>query len=30
VTLDNPSICNCVFGGVITISFPGQTQTMVP
>lgn len=30
VTLDNPSICNCVYGGVITISYPGQTQTMVP
>ena len=30
VTLDNPSICNCVWGGVITISYPGQTPTMVP
>ena len=30
VTLDNPSICNCVWAGVITISYPGQTQTMVP
>jgi hypothetical protein len=30
VTLDNPSICNCVYGGVITIAYPGQTQTFVP
>lgn len=30
VTLDNPSVCNCVYGGVITIAFPGQMQTMVP
>lgn len=30
VTLDNPSICNCVWGGVITIAFPGQVTTMVP
>ncbi len=30
VTLDNPSTCTCVFGGVITIAFAGQTQTMVP
>jgi hypothetical protein len=30
VTLDNPSMCNCIWGGVITIAYPGQTQTMVP
>lgn len=30
VTLDNPSICNCVWAGVITIAYPGQTPTMVP
>lgn len=30
VTLDNPSICTCVWGGVITISDPGQTPTLVP
>jgi len=28
--LDNPSTCNCVYGGVITIAFPGQMQTFVP
>ena len=30
VTLDDPSILNCVYGGVITIVFAGQTQTLVP
>jgi len=30
VTLDNPSVCNCIWGGVITVAYPGQTPTMVP
>jgi len=28
--LTNSSMCNCAFGGVITISNPGQTSAMVP
>ena len=30
VTLDNPSMLTCVWGGIITISDPGQTATFVP
>ena len=30
VTLDNPSILTCAYGGVITIANPGQTATFVP
>ena len=30
VTLDNPSMLTCVWGGMITISDPGQTATFVP
>jgi hypothetical protein len=26
--LTAPSVCNCAFGGVITIGFPGTTRTM--
>jgi hypothetical protein len=29
-TLDNVSTCQCSWGGVITITNPGQTNTMVP
>jgi hypothetical protein len=29
-SLDDPSICTCVYGGVITISFAGQTTTEIP
>lgn len=28
--LTNSSLCNCAFGGVITISNPGQTSAMAP
>lgn len=28
--LDNPSTCMCVWGGVISITFPGQTTTVIP
>ncbi len=28
--LTNTSMCNCAFGGVITITNPGQTSVMVP
>ena len=28
--LDNVSMCNCMWAGVITITNPGQTQTTVP
>ena len=28
--LDNVSMCNCTWAGVITITNPGQTQTTVP
>jgi uncharacterized Zn-binding protein involved in type VI secretion len=28
--LNNQSMCNCAFGGVITFSFAGQATTMVP
>ncbi len=28
--LDNVSMCNCTWGGVISITYPGQTQTMIP
>jgi hypothetical protein len=27
--IDNTCMCNCSWGGVITITFPGQTQTTV-
>jgi hypothetical protein len=26
--LTAPSLCNCSWGGVITIGFPGTTRTM--
>jgi len=26
--LTSPSVCNCAWGGVITIGFPGTTRTM--
>jgi len=29
-TLDNASTCQCSWGGVITITNPGQVNTMVP
>ncbi len=29
-TLNNSSKCMCCWGGVISITFPGQVQTMVP
>jgi hypothetical protein len=29
-TLDSVSTCQCSWGGVITITNPGQTNTMVP
>lgn len=28
--LSNSSICNCMWGGVITITVPGQVSVMVP
>lgn len=28
--LTNTSMCNCAFGGLITITNPGQTSVMVP
>lgn len=28
--LNSSSICTCMWGGVITVSFPGQTTTVVP
>ncbi|MDH4148004.1 MAG: DUF4280 domain-containing protein [Acidimicrobiia bacterium] len=28
--LTNSSMCNCAFGGVITITMPGQTKAMAP
>ena len=28
--LTNASMCNCAFGGVITVTNPGQTSAMVP
>ena len=28
--LNSTSTCNCTWGGVITIAFPGQVQTTVP
>lgn len=28
--LDNPSMCNCMWAGVITITNPGQTTVMIP
>ncbi|HSB72213.1 MAG TPA: DUF4280 domain-containing protein [Candidatus Methylomirabilis sp.] len=28
--LDNSSVCTCTWGGVITITFPGQVTTGIP
>ena len=30
VALDNASMCMCMWGGVITVTFPGQVQTTIP
>ena len=28
--LDNVSVCNCVWGGVIQVGFAGQATEMIP
>jgi len=28
--LDNISICNCQWGGIVTVAFPGQVTTFIP
>jgi len=30
IALDNISICSCMWGGVITITQPGQQTTQIP